>query len=246
MELYDSLDSDYDVMTDFDKRLARERPVFRSIVSEYDFKHALDAGCGSGLHSILLSELGLEVVGIDCSEKMIRLAQSNAKRFGKAVPFIKAEYTSLAKHFCEQFDSLFCLGNAFAHILDEEELQLTLVNFRKVLQPGGYAIIQLLNYSRILKSRQRMVGITERKNKSFIRFYDFKGDLLHFNILIIERGEGSLRHRWIGTDLYPWRLSQLENSLKENGFTHMQYYADLQKDEFDKETSKNLVILCQC
>jgi SAM-dependent methyltransferase len=47
-------------------------------------KRILDVGCGSGRYSIELAERGAEVVGIDCSKEMLRIARNLAGGRGVA------------------------------------------------------------------------------------------------------------------------------------------------------------------
>ncbi|MEK6756297.1 MAG: hypothetical protein AABZ02_09115, partial [Bacteroidota bacterium] len=51
-EFYDALAPDYDTMTGFEKRFVQERPFFRVLIERFGIKSALDAGCGSGFHSM--------------------------------------------------------------------------------------------------------------------------------------------------------------------------------------------------
>jgi len=60
-KFYDLLAPDYDGMTGFADRFARETPAFQTLVRRYGIRQALDAGCGTGFHSILLSQLGVTV-----------------------------------------------------------------------------------------------------------------------------------------------------------------------------------------
>jgi SAM-dependent methyltransferase len=245
MEFYNYLGEDYDLMTRFDVRMKKDRPVFESLINAFGFKRALDAGCGSGFHSIVLSNLGLEVSGIDSSKKMIELAKSNAKRYQISANFIEADFTNFTKYINTRFDSIFCLGNSLAHLLNRDELDIAVGNFRQVLDPGGSLIIQLLNYAKILKQRQRIVGITEGGNKIFVRFYDFKEALIQFNILTIKREKSGFSHQWISTQLYPWRLEELKPSLRAHGFKQIQLFSDLARNEFDEASSQNLVVFAQ-
>ncbi len=45
-------------------------------------KKVLDYGCGNGIHSIFLAQNGSEVVGIDLSEKSLKIARERAKQAG--------------------------------------------------------------------------------------------------------------------------------------------------------------------
>ncbi len=243
MDFYNLLSEDYDLMTRFDERMVKERPIFEELNKQYGFRKTLDAGCGSGFHSILLSSLGIEVTGIDTSKKMIDLAKKNASRHQVSAKFTETDFLTFPEQVQDSFDAIFCLGNSLAHLLSKHELDTVAENFRRGLLPGGYLIIQLLNYAKILNKKERLVGITEYGNKIFIRFYDFKEHLIQFNILILEKGKSGFSHQMISTQLYPWRLSELQNTLQKNGFNQVQFFADLSKNKFDAETSGNLVVI---
>lgn len=245
MEFYNQLCEDYDSMTRFDERMKKERHVFESLINEFEFKQVLDAGCGSGFCSILLSRLGLEVTGIDASIKMIQLAKSNALRYQTSADFIRADFATFLRDVNTKFDSIFCLGNALAHLLNRNELDTAIDNFYQVLELDGYIIIQLLNYSKILKEKQRIVGITECENKIFIRFYDFHDTLVQFNILTVIRERGGFSHQWVSTPQYPWCIDDLRPSLRSHGFKKIQIFSDLARNEFDEDSSQNLVVFAQ-
>src|SRR5258708_208246 len=51
-----------------------DRPAVISLLPEVAGKHALDAGCGPGVYTEWLVEHGADVVGIDVSPKMLKLA----------------------------------------------------------------------------------------------------------------------------------------------------------------------------
>lgn len=149
------------------------------------------------LNSAFTLRLGLEVTGIDASIKIIQLAKSNALRYQTSADFIRADFATFLRYVNTKFDSIFCLGNALAHLLNRNELDTAIDNFYQVLELDGYIIIQLLNYSKILKEKQRIVGITECENKIFIRFYDFHDTLIQFNILTVIRERGGFSHQWV-------------------------------------------------
>jgi ubiquinone/menaquinone biosynthesis C-methylase UbiE len=66
-KFYDALAPDYDTMTGFQKRFVHEKPFFRLLVEKYKIRTVLDAGCGTGFHSLLLAQLGVQVTAIDVS-----------------------------------------------------------------------------------------------------------------------------------------------------------------------------------
>ena len=245
MDFYEAISNDYDAMTRFSTRITGEKTIMKNIVTKYAIKHALDAGCGSGLHAIILAQLGVNVVGIDSSPKMIETAQSNASHLGQKVDFIQSAFTDLDKSSYKDFDAIFCLGNVLPHILNVSDLGEVLKNFRSVLRSGGYCIFQILNYTKILKTHQRIVGITQTENKTFVRFYDFLEKGLRFNLIRIEQAGDKPKYLWDSTQLYPWQYNELEETLSVNGFINVRFYSNLSEEKYDKDKSENLVVFCQ-
>lgn len=57
-----------------------EVPYILELMGDVRGKRVLDAGCGGGFYSIWLSEQGAEVLGIDGSRKMIKIAKAKASK----------------------------------------------------------------------------------------------------------------------------------------------------------------------
>ncbi len=55
----------------------------------------LDAGCGPGFFSVLLSRAGHRVTGVDGSEGMLDHARENAARFGVSPELIRGDFGAL-------------------------------------------------------------------------------------------------------------------------------------------------------
>ena len=96
----------------------------------------LDAGCGSGMPVARILSERFNVTGVDFSKAQIELAR-------KTVPgatFICRDMTEL-EFPDDTFDAI-CSYYAIIHIPREEHRPL-LVNFRRMLKPGGYALLCL-------------------------------------------------------------------------------------------------------
>ncbi|MEA5619107.1 class I SAM-dependent methyltransferase [Cronbergia sp. UHCC 0137] len=106
-------------------------------------KMILDAGCGTGFKSLILSEAnpGAKVVGIDISEKSIELARKRLDYHG----FDQAEFHTLSIH------DLAKLGYQFDYINCDETLYLlpdpitALKAMKSVLKPNGIIRANLHN-----------------------------------------------------------------------------------------------------
>ncbi len=138
-EFYDTLASDYDRMTGFEGRFIREGPSFKAIAEDHGIAAALDAGCGTGFHSLLLARLGVNVTAVDLSEVMLERLRRHAQRENLSIATVRASFQELQQHLTTPFDGVFCMGNALAHLLTADDLRLALRNFFGLLKPGGHS-----------------------------------------------------------------------------------------------------------
>ncbi len=244
-EFYDRLAPDYDAMTGFEKRFVADRPFFRMIVERYAIKTAVDAGCGTGFHSLLLAQLGVTVTAVDLSPTMLEFVSRHAKHLNVRVGTVEASFQKLAQILNKQFDAVFCLGNSLAHLLSDDELRASLRNFASLLNPKGSLFIQLLNYDRILAQQERVQNVKEIGNTTFVRFYDYEKDLLRFNILKLVKKDDAIEQRLNSIALRPIRQSEIAAMLSNSGLHEVKFYGGISLEEFQPQTSKDLVVLAR-
>lgn len=244
-EFYDALAPGYDTMTGFEKRFIQEKPFLRLLTEKHSIKVALDAGCGTGFHALLLAQLGVQMTGVDISTAMIAEAQRHALELSLPVRFVAAHNGDLGKLFSQKFDAVFSLGNTMAHLLSEEQIHETLQSFQTILKPGGILLLQNLNYDRILAQKQRIQSIKEFNGTTFVRFYDFEDPLITFNILTIDRANGEVHQSLRTISLKPLQSEYLSTMLEANGFTRIKLFGGIALDPYKAETSKDLVVLAE-
>ena len=96
----------------------------------------LDAGCGPGFFSVLLSRDGNDVTGIDGSEGMLSHARENAAAFGVSPRLIRGDFGNLPfEDNC--FDLV--ISRNVTHII-REHLRVY-GEWLRVLKPGGVLLI---------------------------------------------------------------------------------------------------------
>jgi SAM-dependent methyltransferase len=116
--------------------IALEEPVVWSRLKTVPPGLALDVACGTGRHSRRLIELGHQVVGIDLTPEMLRIAGRNIP----GATFLEADLRTIPIADA-QFDLVVC-GLALAHI---GELDAAVAELGRVLRPGGRAIVSVLH-----------------------------------------------------------------------------------------------------
>jgi glycine/sarcosine N-methyltransferase len=244
---YDRLAGMYDAMTDFDARRKKEEPAFSRLVDLYKIRTALDAGCGTGFHSLLLSRLGVDVTATDVSGEMVERVRRHARDAGMEVTAVQSDFRTLAAHVAAPFDAVFCLGNSLPHLPADEDLASALKNFYALLRPGGVVILQILNYERILAGRERVLNVRTSGGATYVRFYDYDlpGGLLRFNILTLQEKQGGGSHVLDSLLLRPWVRGEVEALIARCGFLDVGAYGSIALSPYDPAASPDLVLLAR-
>ena len=109
-----------------------EEPIVRELLGDTPRGTAVDAACGTGRHSVMLAELGYEVIGVDATEAMLELARPKVPdadfRLGRLEALPVDDGTA---------DLVTC-GLALTHV---DDLGPVISEFGRVLRPGGELII---------------------------------------------------------------------------------------------------------
>lgn len=239
---YNTLAGEYDSMTSFNQRLIKEESLFRSLVDKYKIRTALDAGAGTGVHSLLLVKSGVAVTAVDISQKMLQQLSTHAQEQKLKIKIIKADFLALPNKVHQKFDAVFCMGNSLAHAKTQRELKKILSNFYKLLNHNGVLFIQILNYDRIISRGEIIQSIKESGGKIFIRFYGFGEEYIDFNLLTIERKGGILQYSIQTTVLRPIRQKEIIGLLRDVGFRKIESFDGLNGNKFSKSASRDLFI----
>ncbi len=161
-EYWDSRSSGFSdaILDDIDTSGAMIIDRISKYFESMDVHDVLDLGCGPGFYALMFGSRGLNVVGVDYSDKMIEQARQNAKDRGVEATFIKSDAQNLdlpdsSFDLVVSRDMFWCLENpekAYSEIL-------------RVLRSGGMAIVSDGNYylhlydNRYAEMRKRMTSM---------------------------------------------------------------------------------------
>ncbi len=98
----------------------------------------LDASCGLGLKTIVLKELGTNVVGSDGSAFAVDQARELARLEGLDIEFFASEWADLPRRTAKRFDVIF--NDALSWTITREEFEASLRGFLAALKPGGLLV----------------------------------------------------------------------------------------------------------
>ncbi|MDP2209593.1 MAG: class I SAM-dependent methyltransferase [Bacteroidota bacterium] len=242
---YDEFAGDYDLMTQFESRFKKESSAFQKIVDQFYIKKVLDAGCGTGFHSILLSKLGCEVTAADISQNMIDLLNSKKASYGVEIKTVLASFQELAAKVDSGFDGVFCMGNSLPHLLTTEEIKTALDNFYRLLMKGGKLILQILNYNKILSEKKKIQSVREIQGKTFIRYYTYTESLLEFNIMTIDKAGNNIGADIRSILLFPIQKELLERLLTDSKYININIYGTISMGQYNPRESNDIFIIAE-
>jgi SAM-dependent methyltransferase len=123
--------------------IGRPQPVFVRLADAGEISSpVLDSGCGTGEHTLMLAQRGMEVLGVDVAPTAIGLARAKAAERELRANFEVGDVLALDR-----------LGRTFAtiidsgvfHTFDDTDRSRYVASLASVLEPGG--VIHLLCFS---------------------------------------------------------------------------------------------------
>lgn len=238
---FSTISTTYDLMTGYSRRLVNDFGVIKRLVERYKIRTALDAGCGTGVHSIILSKIGVDVLGFDASPEMLELARTNALKEGVKPRFEHEFFETIPEGWWGKYDVVFCLANSLVGVLNAQRLSLAMKSFQRSLKPGGRAILQFLNTAWFKSNDQRIIRVSSEGNFTFVRFFDFDQSGTRLNVVIIEHDMGQVRHQFISNPIMALDTEIISQSARTAGFSGIELFSDLVASEPLTPDSRDIV-----
>ena len=101
----------------------------------------LDVGCGTGEHTMLLTRLGYDVLGIDFSPQAVEQARRNAEAKGVAARLEVADAMNLGDE--PRYDTI--VDSALFHIFDDTDRPKYVASLHHACRPGGIVHVLALS-----------------------------------------------------------------------------------------------------
>ena len=201
----------------------------------------LDAACGTGRHATIFQQSGYDVLCLDLSPAMLKVAQN------KGLATVQADIRTMS--YPNQFDAVILLFSSFQYMLTNKDAKQALNCIYRALKKDGVFILDVWNaWHKIHHYRDRGEEIAETKDFKVLRITNSELGLtdqtyLLGEILLVEKeGKFEMHHNVHKMRLYsPLELSSLIESV---GFTLEGKYAnhDL-NDHFEASNDPEVLVL---
>jgi hypothetical protein len=124
-----------------------------------------------------------------------------------------------------------------------------LADFAGVLRPGGLLVIQNRNFDQVCTDRERFMAPQSHQAGDaewvFVRFYDFDGDTITFNMIRLRRTNDGWAQDVESTALRPIFRDDLSSRLAASGFGEVVCYGDYSGAAFDARESGDLIVVAR-
>ena len=111
----------WDELIDWDGRAESEGQFFIDILKARGKERVLDVACGTGFHSVRLTEAGFDVTASDGNAAMVAKAFENGQARGLILKTSQADWRWLNRDIHGKYDAIICLGNSFTHLHEEQD-----------------------------------------------------------------------------------------------------------------------------
>jgi len=240
---YDLLADHYDELTDTPARSKAAQAFVAEFLKRYPCKSALDVACGTGVYTLPLAKAGVAATGSDLSQSMLDRAAQAANGVGLSIPFVQASMQELSQRITGPFEAILCMGNSLPHLVSDADLDAAVASFVGLLSPGGVLAVQLLNYTRVLQDRERVVGVDRHEPRVYVRFYDFLENLVRFNVLEMDLSGNQVTHTLHETTLRPLQAGELHTLMTRHGLHDIELFGSGKFEPFDPATSQTLLVV---
>jgi SAM-dependent methyltransferase len=189
----------------------------------------LDVACGTGRHTITLCKAGFDVVGLDISVNLLRIAKTHGASVlvrgdMRFLPFKPGAFTAAIS-----------MDNSIGYLPTEKEDAQSLTEVKRVLKADGLFVLDVFNREK-LSQKYNAKGTSPKlyDYPSFTlqqdRTVSVDGDWLCDHWTVKQRTDGQVRVFDHKARLYT--RSRLESMLSEAGFSVSEVFGDYEQQPF--------------
>lgn len=213
----------WDELIDWRGRAESEGQFFIDILRSRNKVRVLDVACGTGFHSVRLTEAGFDVTAADGSAAMVAKAFHNGQKRGLILKTAQADWRWLNRDIAGKYDAIVCLGNSFTHLHKESDRRRALAEFYAALKHDGILILDQRNYDAMLD-----IGFSTKHK------YYYCGEKVSAEPSHVDDGLCRMVYSFpdgaeFTLNMFPLRKNYMRRLLQEAGFERVRTYGDFQE-----------------
>jgi glycine/sarcosine N-methyltransferase len=202
---YDDLAASFDrVYPDWEASFRRQGDALHAVIRGElgpGWRWILDCAAGIGTQLLGLDAHGHRLAGSDLSTVALRRARAECDRRGVRAALVAADMRALP--FADaSFEVVVCADNSLPHLLTADGVVQALAEMRRVVSPGGLALVSTRDYDRLRAERPPVTPpqLSHHGGEATVTFqlWDWRPDGERYDMRLFQvTGEGER-----------WRLAQ--------------------------------------
>ena len=207
--------------------------------SKFTVKDVLSLGCGTASHDVLLAKKAFNILGIDKSATMIKIAKEKIKKEGVKIDLKVSDLTKFS--VSKKFDFAMAMFNIAGYMADNESMEKFLKNINKSLKKNSLLVFDCWYGPAVLKDRpqnreKKIIIDGKEVTRITTQVFDVEKSILNINFEIKEGSKSIVK------ETHPmrfWYLKELEYFLNKNGFelvkscNFMDLKSNISEDKWD-------------
>lgn len=205
----------------------------------------LELACGTGILSVELANLGFNVVGLDLSEDMIKLANKRTSPDDEGLSFMSGNMLELKEK--NKYDAVTCYSDSICYMKNDEQVGQVFKGVYETLKETGTFIFDVHSTYQMEEVFSEYSYHYQTDEFAFLwESYPGEEDLSieHFLTFFVSDKKGKFERF---DELHEERTYEIETYktlLKEAGFESIEVFADFEDVQPDEE-SKRWFFVCQ-
>jgi len=222
---YDALmvDVDYETWAGYVTRLIRQNGVPDNTL--------LDAACGTGSLSVLLSKAGFMVTGADASPEMLGRAAGKARMQGQTIEFVCQDLRAISLH--RQVSVVNCSLDGVNYLITAEDIEKFFACASRALKPGGLLLFDVSTPYKFENIIGEGTFADETENAAYIWFneYEAESGICTMQLtLFVKESDACYRRSEEEHVQRAHTLYELEQALQKAGLKSLGAYSFLSTD----------------
>lgn len=214
----------------------------------------LELACGTGRITIPLAREGFEVIGLDLSAEMLRIAREKLSKerpeVSARVRLIEADVSDFALD--EIVNLAFIPASSLFHLHTDEQRSSCLSCIGRHLKPGGGVIVDLTPAERMAN---QTVGETQEFRRSVSPLtglltrelgklsIDREAQRVTVEHTYVEQLPDESEKRYVFVDGYTWLTEdQMRGLLAEAGFVNVEVFGDYEREPFTRASERMIFV----
>ena len=226
MNAYENLARSYDRLTN-DVDYEATVDFYYAILQKEGLqpRTAVDLACGTGSVALLLAQKGLQVTGVDLSWEMLTVASQKAQELENPPLFVCQPLQELC--LPRGVDLAVCALDSLDYITDPEDCREAICRIYRVLNPGGCFIFDV-NTPEKLRAMDGQVFLDEDDDVYCVWRGEFEEEtnVCSYAMDLFQRQGAVWLRSFEEHREYAYSAEQLQQYLRQAGFTHIEVYAD--------------------